>query len=352
MSLFNTIILFASNQLKDERTDQAIYHILQGKKSIQTIQDTYLYQLSKYYGILPTLKQTYFKQIVQDLVKEGYMKPSQTYEHSYTVTKEGRQAIDTNAFPTIMSHLDGKKYSAHAEQFEKRILLFVQVLSNKQALNNEYVPIIEDYFIKNDIKHIFSKLQASSSILSQQFYKECRDILSSIDEEYARLFVQRLSGYNHYGMSLQQLAQKLRMSEVDILILYRSIIHYMLEQIRLYESDYPLLSLLYSKEDDTQLTITARQTKQLVSRGYSLEQIAARRNLKMNTIFDHIVEIALVDDSFLIDRFIDENQIATILQTVQSLQTYQLKELKEALGEDYSYFQIRLALARGGTMDG
>lgn len=350
--MFKTIILISSDQLKDERTIQAIYHILQGKKSIQTIQDAYLYQLSTYYGILPSLKQSFFNQTIQDLVNDGYLEPSKTYDHSYTITKEGRQVIKKEVFPEILSFLHGRKYGAQGIRFEQRVLLFVQVLSNKQVNNMNYVPVIDDYAVKNDIKQIFRQLQSSSAALSEQFFKECHDLLSPIDHQYALLFVQRFSGYKQYGMSLQQLSQSVRQPEIDILIIYRSIIHYMMRKIRLDASKYPLLSLMYPEDDNTQLTITARQTKSFVDQGYNLEEIATHRNLKLNTIYDHIVEIALIDASFLIDSFIHEEEIATILQTVHSLQTYQLRELKEALGEEYSYFQIRLALARGGTMNG
>lgn len=350
--MFKTIILLSSNRFKDERTSQAIYHVLQGKKSIQTIQDAYLYQLSTYYGILPSLEQRIFKQTIHELVSDGYLEPSKTYDHSYTITVAGKQAIKEDRMPHILSNLHGKKYGAHGIRFEKRILLFVQVLSNKQAGNTNYVPVIDDYSIKHDIKQIFRQLQTSSTTLSEQFFKECHDLLSSIDNQYALLFVQRLSGYKQYGMSLQQLAHNFRQTEVDTLLIYRSIIHYMMKNIQLNGYKYPLLSLLSKGHENDQLTITARQTKNLVTQGYSLEQIAAHRNLKLNTIYDHIVEIVLIDETFLIDPFISEDQITTILQTVHSLQTYQLRELKNALGDDYSYFQIRLALARGGTING
>lgn len=349
--MFKTIILISSKQLRDERTIQAIYHILQGKKSIQTIQDAYLYQLSTYYGILPSLKQSFFNQSIQELVGDGYLESSKTYEHSYTITNAGRQAVEDKNFPEILSFLHGRKYGAQAIRFEQRILLFVQVLSNKQANNKNYVPVIDEYSIQKDIKQFFQKIQLNSAILSEQFYKECHTLLRFIDQHHAMLFVQRLSGYNTYGMSLQQLSQNLKLPEIDVLMIYRSIIHYMMEKIQLDKAKYPILSLLHPEDQATQLTITARQTKQLVIKGYSLEEIALHRKLKLNTIYDHIVEIALIDDSFSIDRFIHENQIATILQTVHSLETYQLRELKKTLGEDYTYFQIRLALARGGKMN-
>ncbi len=350
--MFTTIILTCSKQLKDERTDQAIYHILQGKKSIQTIQDIYLYQLDHYYKILPTLDQNLYKRTIQELVDHQLMETSQSYANSYTISHKGIETLQNRTLPPLLSYVNGKKYSMYTNTFEKRLFLFIQVLSNKQSQHNSYVPIVDQYDIMNDIKQLFRKFQKNSHSLANELYDELTTILETIENQYADLFISRLSGFQHYGKSIQQIAREIKQTEVDTLLIIQSITHYILKQIEQNKQQFPLLDALKMQDHLLQITVSANKTKTLVEQGIPLEQISSMRNLKMNTIYDHIVEIALHDDSFALHNFIDDETMTTILRTAHALDTYQLKELKEALGKDYSYFQIRLALARGGAVSG
>jgi len=205
----------------------------------------------------------------------------------------------------------------------------------------------------NDVKRLYRKLQKKNSqSLANQLYNELTTILETIENKYADLFVSRLSGFQHYGKSIQQISREINQTEVDTWLIIQSITHYILKQMEQHKQQFPLLDALKMQDHLLQITISANKTKALVDQGIPLEKISSIRNLKMNTIYDHIVEIALHDDSFALHNFIDDETIATILRTAHALDTYQLKELKEALGSEYSYFQIRLALARGGAVSG
>lgn len=338
-----------SDRFRNERTDQAIFHIFQGKKSIQTIQDTYLYKLEPYYQILPYVRNTYFTMNVQSLVQDGLMEPSHSFEHSFTITAKGKEVVRNATLPHIVTYLHGKKYSTLSESFEKRLLLFFQVVSNKQMNNRMYVPVIDDYLIMNDIKRILKQISADNQKVAQQLYEELTHIFTELEEPYPTMFIDRLTGYQHYGKSMQQLARDHQMEEIDLHIIWKSIVHYMIEQCRNEKSAFPLLTSFMHTDEENSLTSSAKQTKSHLTQGLTVEQIAHKRRLKLNTIYDHIVEIALQDTMFAIDAFINEEQIETILQLAYALNTYQLRALKASLGDGYSYFQIRLALARGGN---
>ena len=96
-------------------------------------------------------------------------------------------------------------------------------------------------------------------------------------------------------------------------------------------------------------TVTTDKTFRLLEKGFSLEQIAQIRQLKLSTIEDHLVEISLHDHSFLLDEYVKKEHRVEIEKAVQKLKTKQLKKLKEFLNnENISYFHIRLVLTKIG----
>ena len=89
-----------------------------------------------------------------------------------------------------------------------------------------------------------------------------------------------------------------------------------------------------------------RKTYNFWRQGRSLEEIATIRNLKVATIEDHFVEIALREKDFSIEMFMEKEKIDKVIKVIEALQTRKLRVLKQAVGEDISYFEVRLVLAR------
>nr|WP_239454509.1 helix-turn-helix domain-containing protein [Bacillus suaedaesalsae] len=97
------------------------------------------------------------------------------------------------------------------------------------------------------------------------------------------------------------------------------------------------------------LTQSTEKTFELVNQGYSIEAIAKIRQLKKNTIEDHIVEIALSDEAFDISPYIKSDTFKQIEECIMRLKTNQLKLIKNSLEIPVGYFEIRLALAKVGS---
>ncbi len=70
---FDTIILTCCARFQAGRSISAVFHLLKGKRSIQTVQDAHLYQLEQFYGIYPTLRKRSFDERIQKLEKNGYL---------------------------------------------------------------------------------------------------------------------------------------------------------------------------------------------------------------------------------------------------------------------------------------
>ena len=95
------------------------------------------------------------------------------------------------------------------------------------------------------------------------------------------------------------------------------------------------------------LTVSTRKTLELLNAGYDLNQIAQSRNLKLSTIEDHLVELALNMEDFPIDMYVDKVTQKKVIEISRQESTRQLKQIKNYL-KSASYFQIRLVLAKYG----
>nr|WP_243847121.1 helix-turn-helix domain-containing protein [Thalassobacillus devorans] len=110
---------------------------------------------------------------------------------------------------------------------------------------------------------------------------------------------------------------------------------------------WPALALFVKTVDDTGglITNSAQKTYKLIKQGLDLESIVHIRGLKMSTIQDHVVEMALVMPDFPMFYFINDKEVNEINNTLQTLNTNKLKEIYDALEAKFDYFQIRLVQA-------
>lgn len=97
------------------------------------------------------------------------------------------------------------------------------------------------------------------------------------------------------------------------------------------------------KEKKTQNT--QQVTLQLFHDGNSITEIAELRNMSTSTIEGHLATF-VESGELSITRFVEKDRLAHILKIIkQSGQTAALKPIKDLLGEEYAYGEIRLALA-------
>jgi uncharacterized protein YpbB len=91
---------------------------------------------------------------------------------------------------------------------------------------------------------------------------------------------------------------------------------------------------------------TNRISLQLFKEGKSIAEIATIRELAPSTIESHLVSFVKTGEVD-VKELVPENKIATILQTVEELNlpTPASAPVKEKLGEDYSWIEIKAVLS-------
>lgn len=99
-----------------------------------------------------------------------------------------------------------------------------------------------------------------------------------------------------------------------------------------------------SKIKRKKLTLTLEKTLNLFESNKTIKQIAKIREFKIETIEKQIIELISMGFIFVID-VIGKDKFETIHNLINETQIYSISKLKEMLGEDYSYFEIKCVLA-------
>ena len=92
-------------------------------------------------------------------------------------------------------------------------------------------------------------------------------------------------------------------------------------------------------------TVTRQLTLGLYQQGLSIEEIARERNLKPTTILSHLSELIEGGEVLDIERIVQPGRQKVIASALEQIGSDVLKPVKEFLGEDYSYDEIRLVRA-------
>ena len=343
--MYRFVILSAIKKYQQERSVSAVYYLLQGKQSIQSIQDAHLFNLTHYYRVYKHLKKSDFMKKINSLENKGLIqRTNQAYY--YAISEKGQRWLEQNQNIAKDLHVNGLAFHHMDDVFVARLLLMIQVWTNGLKRNNKYISVVDKPEVQLWVKSYYNQTKTDIKKHLQLLYTELVQILKSINKDIAEIFILQLTSYQRFGLTSVQLANQYHLLPEDIHFMTMSVIHQMLQVVEAEPQQYRILTEM--KKDLIQaksLTNSATQTNDLLNRGFSLEQIAKKRHLKINTIYDHIVEIAIYGDDFLLSNYMTDEQQIQITTAIQQTQSYTLKEIKLMVDESISYFQIRLVLA-------
>lgn len=83
-------------------------------------------------------------------------------------------------------------------------------------------------------------------------------------------------------------------------------------------------------------------TLQLHQQGLSAAEIARERGMAVSTISTHLSELIEMNQPVALNKLVTADKQQAIIQAIETLGDLALKQLKEKLGEDYSYDEIKL----------
>lgn len=94
------------------------------------------------------------------------------------------------------------------------------------------------------------------------------------------------------------------------------------------------------------ISATIQETLQLYNEGLTFEEIADKRSKTVSTIVSHLEKAILSGENIAIDNFIPIEKQEKIKETMLDLGFEMLRPVKERLGDDFSYEELRLVRAR------
>ena len=102
----------------------------------------------------------------------------------------------------------------------------------------------------------------------------------------------------------------------------------------------------YTQTQNSHPTGTEQYTLQLYQQGLSVAEIAQKRDLRPTTIIRHLSDLVEKNQNVDLDRLVDRDRQIKICQALEKLGDISLTPIREYLGEDYSYDEIRLVRGR------
>jgi uncharacterized protein YpbB len=346
---FQFVLLYCFNQLRGERSLSAIYHLLNGKKSSQTIQDGKLFNLSHMFSLFPRLTRQQINHACEMILQEELI--VQLPNQHYNITEKGKIVLDEIfRVKPIPLELNGWEYGDTGRIFWRRLSLLVQVLSNLVYERQQYLPLTKSQEDLQWVKNFLKQTHYTKTDLINLLYEEMKDSLQLQSNKAATIFIQRLTSSKKIGKTFEQIAAKDKEDPIYIYILFWKVVHsiiYLLQQSS--ENQYVVLKeIIKGKLHKNVLTASTATTLSYLLQGKGISEIAIIRRLKESTIEDHIVEITLHDNAYTPYAFLSLEDYKRINSAIELLKTHQLKKVKEYLHHQYSYFQIRLAYAMNG----
>ncbi|WP_255433309.1 helix-turn-helix domain-containing protein [Brevibacillus sp. LEMMJ03] len=350
-----SVTLNGLRPLAGERTIQALYYILRGRKTNQTLQDVHLFALYPYYRMIPRLLKEDWDKIVAALLQQGLIRllpaPGEGRKPSFGMTEAGETYAAAGREKYRLGFwfqpFAGTEAAEPLDLFWRRLHLLVQTVSHLLANDLSFQPVVQDKQVQQWVKQRLARPEQRErwqEHLADELYRLLEPLPASVQE----VVIARFSGAAQSGQTLTQLALHRREAPSYIQLQFRYGLARAMEALRSDSGRFPLLAELAGPSGgrERRLSESAEQTYALLRQGFSVEEIARRRRIKPSTVEDHLAEIALRCPEWDCSRFLPPALAERIVQACEQLGTSRLRVVKDHLGPDVSYLQIRLALAR------
>lgn len=348
----DALILYLINQFRGERTVSGIYHLLKGKKSSQSVQDSYLFHVKPFFHSCDDLDRPSFQTLIKHLIVRGWIQAAESEQMHFILSTEGERLL--NRFDLNRLIPDGLCFTDQVNDegnFWLKLQLLVQTISALQYHQRAFLPITWQPSVTESVRKRIMRVSLNRDQLASQLHHELHQLLLSVPLLEADIFTAQLTGFRMTGLTISQIADTIGKDPFECRILFKSALRRIMKEAAEHKTRYPFIAGLMKQTTST-LSITAGETLHLLKMGLSLQQVAKRRNLSLSTIEDHLVEITLKDRNFNTSDFLSHELEQQIAEITNQLNTRQLKAIKNQLHDEVSYLQIRLALAKNAVQKG
>jgi uncharacterized protein YpbB len=351
MSFGSFLMLSMISRINGERSLSGIIHILRGRQSIQTIQDSILFHIGALYHVYDTVSRDRLSILAEDCLKRRWMIPEKPASDHYVLTKSGEDALTKMA--AVCSFPESLKYTGFVKSetdFWLSLQLLVQALSEQIHHSRVYLPVTRKPAATEIVRRLILQSAGRTEELARSVLNELFGLLADFPEPTADLLTSQFSGYQTAGLTVEQAGKYIHQDVFFCKTIEKASIRQMMQSISGEPGRFPVLAALFPAER-SRLSQSARVTYEQLMSGKRLDELVRLRHLSRGTIEDHIVEITLTIPGFDIATYLPSPLEKTIIETARRIGTRQLKPIRAALGRQADYFQIRLALAKNAVSE-
>lgn len=328
-----------SQQLKTSQ----LYHILTGKRTASTLYQALEKELLNYFSLTESLTREEFESLIAAASRQGWL--ARVEESLYQLTDTGKQEVENyfreHHFP---AHLQSLRYGNLTKPVWERLQLVTQIFSEKSHGNRQYTPVIKNYAHQRWCKHWIKKTAPLEKETTKQLVLEWKQLFERIDPPMANALAMRLTGHGQIGATHHQTAQHMQMDADEMEMFMLDALHAVYNVIEENTAMFPLFASLFAQTDRETyegLSESVWITGQYLQRNYSPEAIAQKRNLKMGTVHEHIIELAIVNPHFPIEQYVPQPVWQFLHQEMEKSSDVPYKNLSKRI-HDLPFYCYRL----------
>lgn len=335
---------------EDKRVRESqIFHILRGKRTPSMFYMTEMNKWHHGFSNEPRIEREQLKRLLNRLETADLITPK---EKGYLLTKKGKESVQAY----FQKHYFPQKIKSFSNlhihhSFWNRVQLFTQVFSETSYQNNSYIPIIKDPIHQERVRQLFQEVNGKIHLVLSQWIEEQQVILKELESKKATVLANFLTGHQILGKTRIQIAKELGMSLDELKVYLRDLLEEVIEKIKAQKKQLPLhyeIIRQINEENFLGLSQSTYQTYQMLSHGLGIEQIANERQIKENTVKEHILEIAFIFDAFPVSEFVSQEMYADLSKQFEQDKAFTFKKavLKNEELEFYHYRLVELERMR------
>ena len=269
---------------------RVIENTLKGQRSVANLFWAQQYGFLNWQGAWRTLTRQKFNQLIAELVQQKLLN---LVDDEGKLTEKGVAYLENDCQMSYQPAFYDWYWVANTKRVNQRLLLAVQVISEYSYRRVNYAPLNVTYREMVAVKQWFRRYYRQQPALQmQQQLEQFGQSLASEDQRLVDDFFNLLIGHDGPGWTTGQAGNHLGLTAADMRVLR----HDEFLAVSAYALKVPgiLHNLLAPILSPSPLKQSGQISINLYQRGFSLEQIAQRRHLKISTVREHLLEAALL----------------------------------------------------------
>lgn len=300
-----------------------IYNVLIGRTT-----PTMLYLVEKkqwhgHFGLFNDVNRKQLDQLQELFLAKETIRP---VDKKFELTAFGQQQLERLFNPTWLIPSMGFFTARYRQYVWDFFQLITQIVSEKIFSNRQFSPMTTSPTLQSEAKLLLKHAEFDS----EQWVIEVVRLFEQFPDPLGDLLSNELAGNGVIGSTDKQLQAHFDLSAFTFFLKKQGAIQLLLNRI---DDDFPQLSLLLATCEARsmyRLSPSTFETAQYLSNGVSPSAIARERRLKLNTIHEHIIEMAFVLPDFSYRSFIPDSVYAR-LDEIYRTGDFSYSKVKEQL---------------------